>query len=200
MTVGVRVVEACALLPMLHIAAAAKPTVYCTGTHAEICAADICRWPDVSRVYLRDPPLQLRDRRVTVGAAPPASCQLVITSPNEDPSPFLYALAPTGLLCASADIPEQAAALFAGLRQLFRAVMPWREWTPDPLYGALVTPAAGKIARQRHPPAGARRLTAQYLPCLFTFGKDELPLVFPHGRPQPAAEPAPSRTPEFDPR
>lgn len=195
-----RAVEACALLPMLHIAASTRPTVACTGPSAEILAAEVLRWPDVTRVYLTEQPLLVRDRRVAVGAPPAASCQLVVCSPNEDPSPHLPALAPHGLLNTSADIPAQTQALMEGMRRLFRGCVPWREWAPTPLYGVLATPGGGKIARQRHPPAGARRLTSQYLPCLFTFGKDELPCVLPRHDAARPIQPDQVGTPEFVPR
>jgi hypothetical protein len=45
------------------------------------------------------------------------------------------------------------------------------------MYGVLASPS-GAPKRLRNPPGGARRLTQQYLPCLFVFGADEVPLVF----------------------
>jgi hypothetical protein len=199
-----RLVEACALLPMLHLSAAQKNTVACIGPQAEVLAADVLRWPDVQRVYLLEPPIMIRDRRVNIGTPPPASCNLVICSPNEDPVDVLVSIAPRGLINVCTTLLDRAPAMYAAMRIHFRNITPWREWLPEPLYGAMASPAGGKQTRQRHPPKAAKRISSQYLPCLFTFGKDELPLVLPRkttDAPEPVAadEQDPGPTPEFTP-
>ena len=173
-----RLVEACALLPLLHVAAG-DIVVACSGPQAEVFAAEVLRWPDVITVYVRTQPRLLKDKRLRVVPPPVGSCDAVICSPNEDPTSVLHALNRTGVLCASTAIVEQAPALMAAMRALFRCPTPWREWLPEPLYGALASPCGTRVSRQRHPPPAAKRLSTQYLPCLFTFGKDELPLVMP---------------------
>lgn len=187
---------------MLHLSAARKNTVLCTGPQAEILAADVLRWPDVERVYLIDPPLIVRDKRIVHGPAPVASCQLVTCSPNDDPSPHLHAVAPGGLINVSTAILANARGLYQGMRVLFRSITPWRDWLPDPLYGAMASPGGGRLLRQRHPPKTAAHLSSQYLPCLFTFAKDEVSWVLPqavaHAQ-SPAGPTSDTRTPEFSP-
>ena len=200
----VRLVEACALLAMLHTSDKRPNVVSCSGSLADALALDVLRWPDVATVYVPSATL-IKDRRIVVGMPPVASCQVVICSPNDDPSPYLHAVAPLGIVSASTALLDHVKGLYLGMRRLFRSVTPWREWMPEPLYGVLASPGGGKIVRQRHPPSGAKRLSSQYLPCLFTFGKDELPYVLPpqvinaqHPRP-PADPPIDGGTPEFSP-
>ena len=185
-----RFVEACALLPMLYVPSARKNSVYCTGPLAELFATDCLRWRDVERVYVPETPLRLRDNRVTVGKPPVGSCSVVVVSPDENPEPYLFALAKDGVVNVCTRSVDLAAPMLKHLRSLFpRSVVPWREHTPDVLYGAMASPS-GAPKRLRNPPGGARRLTAQYLPCLFTFGADETTLIF--GAPAPKKpEPTP---------
>lgn len=204
-----RLVESCALLTLIHVPARPN-TVSCSGPLAEVLAADVLRWPDVVTVYLREPPRMLKDKRLVVAAPPVGSCDAVICSPNEDPTLFLHALKRDGVINVSTALVDRVGPLYLGMQQLFRRITPWREWMPEPLYGVLASPG-GKVERRRHPPASAKRLSSSYLPCLFTFGKDELSLILPkgaHGQPaQPAtARPEPHSAgvgagcPEFDPR
>jgi hypothetical protein len=180
-----RLIEACALLPLLHVAAG-ETVVACSGPQAEVFAAEVLRWPDVVTVYIRTQPRLLKDKRLRVVPPPVGSCDVVICSPNEDPTPVLHALNSDGVLSASTAIIDRVPALMEAMRALFRSPTPWREWLPEPLYGALASPSGTRVTRQRHPPPAVQRLSAQYLPCLFTFGKDELPLMLPrdrHGKP-----------------
>jgi hypothetical protein len=180
-----RLVEACALLPLLHVGAG-QTVVACSGPQAEVFAAEALRWPDVVTVYIRTQPRLLKDKRLRVTPPPVGSCDVVICSPNEDPTPVLHALTADGVISTSTAIIDRVPSLMAAMRALFRVVTPWREWLPEPLYGALASPNGTKVSRQRHPPPAAQRLSSQYLPCMFTFGKDELPFIFPrerHGQP-----------------
>jgi hypothetical protein len=180
-----RLIEACALLPLLHVAADGATVVFAVGPAAEAMAADALRWPDVRTVHVLEPLPRLRDVRISVGKPPAGSCDAVLISPDLPAEASAFALAPHGVLCASTTKPEAAGAFYTSLRAVFpRRVAPWREHTPEPLYGALCSPG-GKPERLRKPPAAARRLSLQYLPCLFTFGADELPLIFGQA-PRPA--------------
>ncbi len=194
MPIQYRLIEACALLPMLHVAREPPNHVFCVGPQAETFAKDVLRWRDVERVYLIDPPLLLRDRKVVIGAPPVGSCSVVLLSPEQKPDPFIYALSPKGVLCASTMELNKIASLMSHMRHLFpRSVVPFREYVlPEVLYGVLAS-AHGAPRRIRPPPGGSIRLSEQYLPCLFTFGADEVRLLF--GPPAEKEPVAPQGTP-----
>jgi hypothetical protein len=179
MALPYRFVEACALLPMLHVERAPPNTIYCVGPQAETLAKDVFRWRDVARVYLNDPPLALRDPRLVIGPPPVGSCSAVLLSPEVQPDPFIYALSPKGVISVSTMELNKVGPLMRHMRQLFpRSVVPWREYLlPEVLFGVLASPS-GAPKRIRQPPGGAIRLSEKYIPCLFTFGADEARLVF----------------------
>jgi hypothetical protein len=173
-----RLTEACALLPLLYTSPDQPNTVLCLGTQAENWAADCLRWRDVSKVYLLSAPVKLRDKRIEVGLPPAGSCSAVLTSPDEPADAHAAALRADGIFCASTFLPAAVTVMLGRMRALFpRNVSPWREHTPAVLFGALGSPR-GVPTRRRDPPGGARHLSTAYLPCLFTFAADELPLVF----------------------
>jgi hypothetical protein len=173
-----RLVEACALLPLLHVPADGPTTVYAVGPAAEVLAADALRWPDVRVVHVLEPLPRLRDQRLVVGRPATGSCDAVLVSPDVPPEAHAFAVAQHGILCGSTTKADDVGAFYGRMRSVFPSRMvPWREYTPEPLYGALCSPG-GKPERLRKPPAAARRLSLQYLPCLFTFGADELPVIF----------------------
>lgn len=174
----IRVVEACALLPLLYTDPDQPNSVLCVGTQAENWAADCLRWRDVDKVYLLSAPVKLRDKRIEVCLPPAGSCSAVLTSPDEPADIHAAALRANGIFCASTLLPAAVPAMLGRMRTLFpRNVVPWRDYTPSVLFGALASPR-GKPTRLRDPPGGARHLNTAYLPCLFTFAADELPLVF----------------------
>jgi hypothetical protein len=180
-----RLVEACALLPLLHVPADGPTSVFAVGPAAEVMAADALRWPDVRVVHVLEPLPRLRDLRISVGRPSAGSCDAVLVSPDLPCEAFAFAAAQHGVISTSTTKPEEAGAFYGKLRSIFpRRLVPWREYLPEPLFGALCSPG-GKPERMRKPPAAARRLSMQYIPCLFTFGPDELPLVF--GQPPRAA-------------
>ncbi len=176
---------------MLHVASDTKTVVFCVGPCAEDFAQDCLRWRDVVTVHVLKTPTRVRDKRMSVGKPPVGSCDVVIVSPDEDPEPHLSALARDGVVNVSTRDPAKLAAMLLQMRRLFpRAIKPWREYTPDPLYGVLASPGSAP-KRLRNPPGGARRLTPQYLPCLFVFGADEVPLVFGPVSAKTDAQPVP---------
>ncbi len=178
MPTGHRFIEACALLPMLYVPVDEPNTILCIGTHAEQMATDCLRWRDVTKVYLLSVPIILRDKRVEVNLPPAGSCSAVLTSPDEPADAHAAALRANGVYAASTLHPAAVGPMLRAVRALFpRAVTPWRDYLPEPMYGALASPR-GVPTRQRSPPAGARHLSDKYLPCLFTFAADETPLVF----------------------
>lgn len=181
--IGPRLVEACALLPLLHLPPDQKTIVACVGPQAEILASDCLRWHDVVCVLLLEQPMRLKDKRVSVvPSLPPAGCDAVLVAPGADPLPYLTALKPAGILCASTMDPERVPALLASLRKAFPRdiwgkprVVPWRENLPEPIFGALASQTAP--LRRRGVPKGSVRISGPYLQCMFTFGRDEMPLV-----------------------
>lgn len=189
-----RFVEACAMLPMLHVPTGSA-CVLCAGPFAETLAADVLRWQDVHRVLLHEAPQHLRDRRIEViRDAPVGTCQAVLVSPDTDPEPYISALAPRGVLSASTGYLDRVAPFYANLRGLFSSIVPWREHLPGPLYGALASPG-GKPVRYRQPRQSAKRINRQFIASLFLFGSDEIPSVF--GRrdlPGPATKALPPPT------
>ncbi len=190
MLIPCRFVEACALLPMLHVTSERPNTVLCLGTHAEKFAADCLRHRDVSKVHLLAPPVTLKDKRLEIGMPATGSCAAVLTSPDEPSELHINTLRPDGVLCASTLDPSRVPVMMRMLRNLFpRAVSPWRDYLPEPIYGVLASPR-GAPQRLRDPPMGAKHLSKKYLPCLFTFAADETPLVF---GPQEAT-PTPSKS------
>jgi hypothetical protein len=161
------------------------------GLSAEIFAQDCLRWRDVAEVHLLSPPVRLSDRRVQIGKPLVGSCDVIIVSPDEDPEPHLGALARDGVVNVSTRDPAKLNAMLLQMRRLFpRSIKPWREHTPDTLNGVLASPS-GAPKRLRNPPGGARRLTREYLPCLFVFGADEVPLVFGPVSPKKDTHPVP---------
>ncbi len=163
---------------MLYVPQGRKNIALCIGTNAELFAVDCLRWRDTERVYLAEKPTRLKDSRVTVGKPPVGSCSVIVLSPDEKPEPYIHALRSDGVISICTYKHENIQPSLKNLRALFpRAICPWREYTPEPLFGALASPS-GAPKRQRKPPIGAVRLSEKYLPSLFTFGADETPLIF----------------------
>lgn len=167
---------------MLHLPTGGKLTIACYGPQEEILAVEALRWPDVTTVWLSAAPRLLRDKRARVGLPPANSCDAVLMSPGIDPAPMLHALKPDGVLNASANAAF-AGKLLTSLRAVYPNVLPWREWLPEPLYGALCC-AADDLTQHRQVPRGAKHLNRRYLPTLFAFGSGEVPFILPaHAKP-----------------
>ncbi len=190
MQTGYRFVEACALLPMLFVPEDRENSVFCTGAQAETLAADCLRWRDVKCVYLTSAPIrpvlpnptkspELKDKRIVITPKPPVgSCAAVLTTPGEDPDQYLHALRADGIICVSRYDIAEVQPMFWHMRRLFpRSVVPWREYLPAELYGALASPN-GAPQRKRNPPGGAKRLSPAHIRSMQTFAADELPMVF----------------------
>ncbi len=179
MPIPCRFIEACALLPLLHVdPAAPSNTILCLGSSAEKFAADCLRWRDVTKVYVLAPPAFLHDKRVEIGLPPPGSCAAVLTSPDEPADAYTSSLRPDGIFCASTLDMLKTPAMLRRVRGLFpRSVVPWRDHLPEVIFGALASPR-GVPQRRRDPPQGAQHLSRKFLPSLFTFAADETPLVF----------------------
>lgn len=184
--------EVMSLLPLLHL----KPgpaVVAVLGPHAAAMAAEALRWRDTTVLSLV--PLALhpsQSSRVTVvEKLDPACCDVLLTSPEQSIEPWVKALRPNGVAQMTTFDQDKAKRITTLMRGTLGTACPWREHLPQPIYGVLGV--LGKSCKRlREPPPAARRLTTQYLPCLFTFGKDELPLVF---SPNPGKIQSPQPTP-----
>jgi hypothetical protein len=171
--------EVAALLPLLHVTPG-KTTVAVVGPVAGLMAAEALRWRDTERVYVLDPTAQANDRRVVATKTlPNASCDAMLLSPDQAPDSWAAAVRAGGIIQAMTLDPLKFAALHTHMRKLFGNASPWREHLPTPIYGVLSRiGGTAPPKRERKPPPAATRLSEKYLPCLFTFGKDELSLVF----------------------
>ena len=188
MAVAYRFVEACALFPMLFVPSDRDNVVFCTGPQAELLAADCLRWRDVKTVYLTSPPTrpvlpnpvkapELKDKRLVVGTPPVGSCAAILTSPGEDPEPYLAALRSDGVVCATTTKVADVQPMLSRMRKLFpKGCMPWREFLPEEIYGCLACPM-GAPRRSRGVPKGAKRLSNGYISAMLIFAGDEVPMV-----------------------
>lgn len=174
-----RFAEVAALLPILHTSAG-PATIAVLGTEAGIMAAEVLKRRDTKQVLTLAPLPGVNDRRVkVVDKFEPASCDVILLSPEQAPAaPLLTFLKPGGVIQSMTLVPENVPAQLKTMRELVGNVTPWREHLPHPIYGALAC-LGRPCKRLQEPPPSSKRLTTQYLPSLFTFGKDERPLVFP---------------------
>lgn len=176
-----RLMEAVVMLPILH-APAGKLEVGVVGPMSEQMAAEALRWRDVAALYMLEPPKQLKDRRIQLTKKMPAAkLQVMLLSPEQSPMQWTYTLAQGGIINPTTISDTQIQKLKTELQERVGATLPWREYLPQPVYGVLSKHSTDrKIERTRQPPINAKRLSKQYLPCLFTFGKDEIPAAFAH--------------------
>lgn len=176
-TLAYRVFEVHTILPVLHLPVGPF-TALVAGALAKRFALELLRWPDAAAVYC--PPEHAPekiDRRVRIGLPTNGACAVVCTSPNQtDALSYLRFLNKNGIFCASTE-EAHAASFYAAVRATKLPYIPWREHTPLPLYGCLIA-LESKPVRRREPPKAAKRITANFLPSLFTFGKDEIAVIF----------------------
>lgn len=172
-----RLLEVAAMLPILHLPAG-PITAAAVGPFADQMAREALRWRDVRRVYIIDK-TTINDRRVVpVDTLPAARVDVLLLSAEQAPKPWLQALAVNGVISTLTGTVSKVRPLRSGLQHDLGNATPWRDWLPAPLYGVLAKNGPTKVQRQRNPPAASKHLSRQYLPCLFTFAKDEMPLVF----------------------
>jgi len=175
-----RLLETVGMLPILH-GKQGPLTVAVAGPMAEMLATEALKWHDVTRL-LTLAPLHVKDRRVEVVRSLPAKgVDVLLLSPDQRPDQWWAALAPNGIIGASTTDAAAWPLLLNAFRCELGRVSPWRNYLPRPIFGALGRNAALKPVRNRQPPKGAAHLTSQYLPTLFTFSKDELPIAFTRG-------------------
>lgn len=178
--------ECTATLPILYTEG--KITVACLGPHADLMAIEALRWPDVEKIYvLKEIEFPAEDKRAqshieVVKKLEDDSCDVVLLSPNQDPSFFFSALRDGGIMCVSTTELSKIGALRSTMFEALGNVIMWREYLPRPIYGVLSHKGSGKPKLQRKIPNSTERLNDRYMKCLFTFGKDEIPFLL--GRPQ----------------
>lgn len=174
-----RFTEVAALLPLLHVSPG-KTTVAVVGPVAGHMAGEALKWRDTEKVYVLDPTALANDRRISaVAEIPPASVDAMLLSPDQAPESWAKAVKPGGIIQVMTMDPTKFNALHTKMRELFGNAVPWREHLPTPIYGVMSTVGSKNAPKRlRKPPPAATRLSEKYLPCLFVFGKDELPLVF----------------------
>jgi hypothetical protein len=171
-----RFVEAQALLPMLHVPQLPGRQVAVAGPYAEVMAAEVHRWPDVSVIYLLEKPRQVSGKKYKHVEELP-EVDAILLSPEQDPSLWFKHLKQGGIIQATTTKGDRWNALSRRMRELVGNSVPWREHLPEVLYGVIGHKGGTSARRVRRPPKAALRLTDSYLPCLFTFGKDELSLA-----------------------
>lgn len=180
MDTSYRLIEVLGLLPVLHV----KPgrfRVAVAGPYAELLAAEVRRWPDTALIVMLHEPSSLNDKRIkVVKDLRPGTIDLVLLSPEQDPTPWFPALARNGIIQAVCHDANRWPHLIRQMKGQFGHAVPWREHLPAPIYGVLGRSGASPPTREREPPKTTKRLTSSYLPCLFTFGRDEVTLAL-HG-------------------
>lgn len=180
-----RYAEASALVPLLHVKAG--PTVVrVAGPLSVLLAAESLRWRDTTEVWT-DTPLPIKDSRIKVVPTKEmfnhtSFFDVVLLSPEIDPEPWMPVLKKNGIIQASTHADAKVGPLRSKVKTLTGSAVPYREYLPEPLW--IVIGCLGSTPRRvRSPPEGARRITERFLPALFSFGKDEIPLIF--GKEQP---------------
>jgi hypothetical protein len=178
-----RYAESAALVPLLHVRPG--PTVVrVAGPLSALLAAEALRWRDTAEVWV-DQPIQIKDSRIKV--VPTKEMfnhvnffDVVLLSPDMDPEAFAPLIKKGGLIQASTYTDGRVIALRDKIKKMTGGAVPYREYTPEPLW--FVIGAVGSMPRRvRRPPDGAKRVTERFLPVLFSFGKDELPFIFGPG-------------------
>ena len=173
---------------MLHVRPG--PTVVrVAGPLSALLAAEALRWRDTIEVWV-DQPIPLKDSRVKVVPVVKHNdtqmfnhvnfFDVVLLSPDMDPEAFAPLIKKGGLIQASTYMDGRVIALREKIKKMTGGAVPYREYLPETLW--LVIGVVGSMPRRvRRPPDGAKRVTERFLPALFSFGKDELPLVFGPG-------------------
>lgn len=176
-----RYAEAAALVPLLHVAPG-PTTVLVSGSLAPLLTLEALRWRDTVKV-LTDVPSTIKDSRIEVNKIPPLnSLDVVLLSPEIDPAIFVPLLKKSGIIAASTYSDSKVGPLRTQIKTLTGNAVPYHEFLPESLW--LVLGSVGSAPKRvRKPPDGARRVTERFLPAMFSFGKDEIALVF--GKEQP---------------
>ena len=177
------------MLPILH-SAPGTLNVAVIGKDAPTIVEETRRWPDVRNidVVAYSGPLQANDNRVKTvkNLSINAPYDVILLSREHPPAgpldPKAY-LKPGGIIQASTHSPAMWGPLRAKMRDDFGSAVPWREHTPAPLFGVISALQPTPPKRRREPPKNARRLNKNFLPSVYTFGKDEMALVYGQQKP-----------------
>ena len=174
---------------MLHVPQGGRRVVVAVaGPLSRELADELRRWPDVGTLYVPPHTATPKDSRIRVAPSLPiGEVDLVVLSPEQNPHPFLPALRPGGIIQASTYAPHLWGPLRKRLQADVGSSMPWREHLPKPLYGVLSRLGPSAPKRVREVPKTATRINKQFLPCFFTFGRDELAWLHQKGEAQRVA-------------
>lgn len=174
---NVRIIETLALLPLLHCRQG-PTSIAVMGPLAADMAAEALRWRDTVKIYcLAD--IAINDRRIEkVKDIPKNSCNALLLSPEQAVPHFAVSvLKPGGCVQTTTVDPLKIRPLLSAMTDVAGKAVPWRAYTPSPIWGALGCIGTSPV-RFRDLPKETRYLSDKYLPFLFTFSKDELPFVF----------------------
>lgn len=172
-----RLIETVGMLPILH-APEGDITVAAVGTMQDVLVEEALHWRDIKKVYVLSASTH-RDPKVTlVEKLPAASIHALLISPEQEPGPWWPALAKDGVISASTSDKRRWQALMDSFRTQLGKATPWRNYLPAPLYGVIGRNGPAKAGRTRQPRKKSLHLSPQYLPVLFTFARDELPMAF----------------------
>lgn len=161
-------------------------TVLLVGPLAALMAPEALRWRDTTEVWT-DVPLPIKDSRIKLIPDDKAfslvnKIDVLLLSPEIAPELFISVLKNGGIVQASTFDDTKVNALRTNIKTLTGSAVPWREYVPAPLWG-MIGCLGSSPRRVRRPPEGAKRITERFLPALFSFGKDEIPLVFGSSKP-----------------
>lgn len=180
--------EALAVPPMIHMPPGRPLRVIAFGPYALPLAKLALRYPETSEVYLVaiDKAPALQDKRVKVlqrleDLPQEFKADMVGIAVPGDPAGIVRTLrghmTPEGVLVLAVDRMDRGRVLKDSMAKLWRQVLPYREFTPEP---ALFLMASDKrFGKPVRPfPANLQRLTPRYFSNLFTLAKDEYRLLF----------------------
>lgn len=181
--------EALAIVPMLHTPA--KPSgqkALILGTAAVPAAILALRYPGFASVVTWTDALPQglsTDKRVrqvsSLDDLPPSEMFdfVAIAEPRLDDAVLQAVRQHTtaaSVIVIAVPQPNLVRPIMDVLRRTWRVVQPYREHTPDPAYFLLV--GDKPFTRARPCPGFTKRITATYIPSLFTFAKDEYGMIY----------------------
>jgi hypothetical protein len=172
--------EAISIVPFVHTKP--KPGLRClvVGFEASPLGALYVRYPETGQVlYYKTKALDHGKAKVLPGIAQATDINwkadvaavAVPGSPLNEIATIRPLLADDGVLAVAIDDSKKANEIRLALKVQFPFVIPYRAHLPEPAVFFICSRAP--VARARPVPDSADHLSDQYLPCLFTFAKDE---------------------------
>lgn len=172
-----RLAEVLGSLPILHMPQRGPITVGVVGPLAHVIIPEVQKWRDVSSIFTLTRVNILNKGKIKQVENMPI-VDVLLLSPEQSISTWVKKIKPGGIIQSSTSNANKFWGLLSKSKDLLGNGVPWREHLPTPLYGVLGRAGIGSAKRCREPLRSSKRLNSKYLPCLFTFGKDEIPLAF----------------------